>query len=434
MASPTAYAPSYDFTQYQAANPTDPLPGNQVDNELYNIATSIAEIINNLNLIQNSDGSIANGAVGPAQLAAGLFIGINTPTTWATLRQYAVNNFVYGPDGNIYQCVIAHASNVFSTDLASGYWVLTVNFAPSLSAAAGSATAAAASATSAASSATAAAASATLLAGTSATSISIATGSHTFTTTAGLAFPVGGYILAASAANPTVNNMYGVVTSYSGTTLIMSASVANGSGTHTDWNLALSGATGATGATGAPGSGTGDMLKANNLSELASFATARSNLGLGTAALQANSFFAQVSNNLSDVASPATAYANIKQAGTTSASGALQLATNTEATTGTNTAKAVTPAGVAAAIAASNRPIMTALGIGSVIMAIITANVAGLNPGDTIAGSSLQTQAGVNSTGGQHGGGDTPSGTWQALQTSVAQIAGGGISLFQRVS
>jgi hypothetical protein len=57
--------------------------------------------------------------------------------------------------------------------------------------------------------------------------------------------------------------------------------------------LASKGDTGATGATGATGptgpqgpagSGTGDMIRANNLSDLTNAATARSNLGLGTAA------------------------------------------------------------------------------------------------------------------------------------------------------
>lgn len=64
------------------------------------------------------------------------------------------------------------------------------------------------------------------------------------------------------------------------------------------------------GNTGASGAGSGDMLKANNLS---------------------------------DVTSTATAFANIKQAATTGATGVVQIATNAEALTGTDTAKMVTP-------------------------------------------------------------------------------------------
>lgn len=53
-------------------------------------------------------------------------------------------------------------------------------------------------------------------------------------------------------------------------------------------------------------------------------------------------------NNLSDVANAATAFGNIKQAATESATGVVELATTSEATTGTDTTRAVTPAGVKA--------------------------------------------------------------------------------------
>lgn len=54
----------------------------------------------------------------------------------------------------------------------------------------------------------------------------------------------------------------------------------------------------------------GAMLKANNLSDVTTVATARTNLGLGTAAVQNVGVFAQVANNLSDVTA-ATALANL---------------------------------------------------------------------------------------------------------------------------
>jgi hypothetical protein len=52
------------------------------------------------------------------------------------------------------------------------------------------------------------------------------------------------------------------------------------------------------------------------------------------------------SQNLSDVANAATAFANIKQAATESATGVVELATATEALTGTDTTRAVTSAGL----------------------------------------------------------------------------------------
>lgn len=52
-------------------------------------------------------------------------------------------------------------------------------------------------------------------------------------------------------------------------------------------------------------------------------------------------------NNLSDVASAATAFANIKQAATAAATGVVELATQAEAETQTDTSRAVTPEGLA---------------------------------------------------------------------------------------
>lgn len=109
-------------------------------------------------------------------------------------------------------------------------------------------------------------------------------GSKAFTTQSGRAYTSGARVRATSAG--TSEWMEGVVTSYSGTTLTITADLNSGTGTHADWNINAAGQQGATGATGASGAGTGDMLKANNLSELPSASTARTNLGLGTAAVQ----------------------------------------------------------------------------------------------------------------------------------------------------
>ncbi len=53
------------------------------------------------------------------------------------------------------------------------------------------------------------------------------------------------------------------------------------------------------------------LVAASNLSDLTSTSTARSNLGLGTAAVQNIAFFCQTSNNLSDLASASTARTNL---------------------------------------------------------------------------------------------------------------------------
>ncbi len=97
---------------------------------------------------------------------------------------------------------------------------------------------------------------------TSSTSLDIAAASKVFTIAAAKAFQTGQYVMAVSSANPTVDYMFGDVTSYTGTTLTVNVTVAGGSGTHTDWIISISGLrgpTGATGATGASGAGTGDV-------------------------------------------------------------------------------------------------------------------------------------------------------------------------------
>lgn len=93
--------------------------------------------------------------------------------------------------------------------------------------------------------------------GTSSTSHPISTGSLSFQTQAGKAFGLG-YVTISSDANPSANNMEGIVTAYDENTGALTANItiANGSGTHSDWVLNVSGpqgSTGATGATGAPG-------------------------------------------------------------------------------------------------------------------------------------------------------------------------------------
>lgn len=116
---------------------------------------------------------------------------------------------------------------------------------------------------------------------TSTTSNSIAVASKTFAIEAGKDFTAGGFVLMSYNGDPT-KYMIGQIASYISTSLVVNVLFINGSGTFADWTITISGPAGATGSSGAPGAGTGDMLKANNLSELTNFATARANIGLGT--------------------------------------------------------------------------------------------------------------------------------------------------------
>lgn len=110
----------------------------------------------------------------------------------------------------------------------------------------------------------------------SSTVVTIGTGAKTFTISSGKAFVEGTLLLITDNASAS-NFMFGAVTSYSGTTLNVDVSVTGGSGTLNDWIIAM---TGLRGLTGAAGPGSGDMLAANDLSDVASVATARTNLGV----------------------------------------------------------------------------------------------------------------------------------------------------------
>lgn len=125
----------------------------------------------------------------------------------------------------------------------------------------------------------------TLITSTSTTSVAIATGSKTFTTDANKGYSAGGFVLITHRADPT-KYMFGQVTSYSGTTLVVNVTLIGSSGTFSDWDIGISGPQGVKGDTGSSGSGSGDMLGASNLAVgaggVANAATSRANLGLGS--------------------------------------------------------------------------------------------------------------------------------------------------------
>jgi hypothetical protein len=77
---------------------------------------------------------------------------------------------------------------------------------------------------------------------TSASSVAIGTGAKTFTVTAGKSFLGGMFLVIADTAAPSTNFMFGQVTSYSGTSLVMNITATGGSGTKTAWTISQSAA------------------------------------------------------------------------------------------------------------------------------------------------------------------------------------------------
>ena len=127
MASPTPYSLAYDFTSFQAASPATPLPADKLEIEFNALETTTDEIITNLNLIQRSDGDLANGVVTYDALSttvqALLGSSINPLGAWVTATAYEQLDLIEEA-GSSYICAVDHTSGVFATDYAAGKWVI----------------------------------------------------------------------------------------------------------------------------------------------------------------------------------------------------------------------------------------------------------------------------------------------------------------------
>lgn len=70
MADPTKYVPQYDYSDWQTSNPTQPLPGHELDTDLADIAASSNTIVEAIKDVRRSDGALKNGVVTPDSLSA----------------------------------------------------------------------------------------------------------------------------------------------------------------------------------------------------------------------------------------------------------------------------------------------------------------------------------------------------------------------------
>lgn len=65
-----AYTPGYDFSAFQGSNPTTPLPGGALDNELAAVATETNSLASKIDDVRRSDGALKNGIVTADSLAS----------------------------------------------------------------------------------------------------------------------------------------------------------------------------------------------------------------------------------------------------------------------------------------------------------------------------------------------------------------------------
>lgn len=131
MADPSKYTQGYDFSNFADSNPTTPLPGDRLDNELANISASTDELRLAVMDIRRSDGALKNGIVTADSLSPSLTsVTGSWEGPWGSGTAYTVNQSVSN-DGSSYICTVAHTSGA-STEPGVGaswatYWDLTAS-------------------------------------------------------------------------------------------------------------------------------------------------------------------------------------------------------------------------------------------------------------------------------------------------------------------
>jgi hypothetical protein len=129
VSQPSPFNRSFSFSNFQASNPSLPIPGSQVDLELNNVKATTDQLCANLALLQRDDGAPKNGSVTFDTLSPSLqTAGIAPALPWIASTAYAMSVSVTHGSA-FYRCLVAHTSGVFATDLAAGKWVLIVDFA-----------------------------------------------------------------------------------------------------------------------------------------------------------------------------------------------------------------------------------------------------------------------------------------------------------------
>ncbi|BAQ16093.1 hypothetical protein [Methyloceanibacter caenitepidi] len=109
MPQPPQYDRQYNFSNYQALNPSEPIPANQVDIEFNEIKQTLDAILQNLSLIQRDDGELANDTVGNDQISAAVSLGFDAPVEWTPNTVFALTSTVFH-DGVFYRAASAHTS------------------------------------------------------------------------------------------------------------------------------------------------------------------------------------------------------------------------------------------------------------------------------------------------------------------------------------
>lgn len=175
MAQPTPYDRQFSFQDFQAQEPTTPLPGDEVDGELNAVKLTIDQTLVNLAKIQRDDGALKNGIVTQDALSDSLSIGFTLRGEWQSGVNYYLGDGVT-VGSKFFRATASALSNAGNApEQPDAPWVVVANFTAAAGDAEAARDAAEASATAAAGSASSASGFATAAAG----SASAASGSET---------------------------------------------------------------------------------------------------------------------------------------------------------------------------------------------------------------------------------------------------------------
>jgi hypothetical protein len=120
---------SISYSAFEAANPSTPKPGANLDADFLGVQSSIASIIASVGDVRRADGALNNGTVTPDSLSAATLALMSSATSWVLKGAWA-GSTAYVPFnlvtwlGGAYLCVVAHTSAAISilNDVTSGKW------------------------------------------------------------------------------------------------------------------------------------------------------------------------------------------------------------------------------------------------------------------------------------------------------------------------
>ena len=128
MAQPTPYDRQFSFQDFQAQEPTTPLPGDEVDGELNAVKLTIDQTLVNLAKIQRDDGALKNGIVTQDALSDSLSIGFTLRGEWQSGVNYYLGDGVT-VDSKFFRATASALSTAGNAPEQVGApWVVVANF------------------------------------------------------------------------------------------------------------------------------------------------------------------------------------------------------------------------------------------------------------------------------------------------------------------